>query len=411
MERRRASYNAYLPPAGRAGVPAPHKGCRMSQFESRPDHEGADSPERPTERRRFLQMMAGLTAGLVAGCAEDGGSGSAATPGEASNGPTAADADAAQAADAPPATAEDRLGPLLPQRPLGRTGERVTMMCIGGGHLGGVDESLVEPLVEAAYEQGVRFVDTAESYGRGHSERRIGRYITPGYRDVTYLMTKTRAADRAAAAEHLDGSRRRMNVDVIDLWQMHDIRDEADVDRRLEGGVLDVMLEAQQQGKVRHLGFTGHTTTAAHRHMLRRLDERGVQLQTCQMPVNVVDPSYESFIVHVLPELVARGYGVLAMKTLAYGQLLGRSTSWKRDRRYNPPRIVGDQVTLDEALGFVWSLPITSLVSGVQTPDQVRENTAIARQFPRIDESRRQQIIARVAHAAGPMMEFYKARV
>jgi predicted aldo/keto reductase-like oxidoreductase len=190
---------------------------------------------------------------------------------------------------------------------------------------------------------------------------------------------------------------------------MHDITSESDARGRIEGGVVDVFLEAREEGKVRHLGFSGHTRPSALIAMLELLEARGLAFDACQMPVNVVDPHYESFTLQVLPALLDRGYGILAMKTLVYGQLLGRSTSWRAGRSAPPPALVGDQLTLGEALAFVWSLPISTLISGMTNESELDQNASLCRTFPQLDEAQRWHIVARVASYAGPQLEFYKA--
>lgn len=306
--------------------------------------------------------------------------------------------------------APDSQGDLLPIRPLGARGPAVTALCMGGGHvISDMDEAGAEAAIDQAITSGIRFFDNAESYGKGQSEERFGRYLCPKYREIIFLMTKTRARTREQAKEHLEGSLRRMKTDKIDLMQIHDIVSNEDVDERLAGGVLDYLLEAKEAGKIGHLGFTGHTRPSAHLHMLQRLDEMGIELTASQMPINVVDPHYLSFVVDVLPPLLERGYGVLAMKTLAYGQLMGKTTSWKKDRRAPQKKVVGDLITLKEALGYAWSLPISSLVSGMTNVDEVKQNSAICRNAPVFDDAKRDALIEKVADLGGPMVEFYKA--
>ncbi|GAB4240075.1 MAG: hypothetical protein OHK005_01950 [Candidatus Methylacidiphilales bacterium] len=222
-------------------------------------------------------------------------------------------------------------------------------------------------------------------------------------------MTKTRAMNRATAERHLNESLERMGTDYLDLWQIHDLTSAEDADRRIHGGVLEFMLEAKASGRVRYLGFTGHTRPAAHLHFLRRLKEMGVELDATQMPVNIVDPHYESFIRALMEPLVDRGYAVLAMKTLVYGQLIGQRTSWRGDRRAEDVGAIGAEVTLAEALGFVWSLPVCSLVSGMTNVRELEQNAALCRDFPKLDEAARERIVARVERYSGPQMEFYKA--
>jgi uncharacterized protein len=287
--------------------------------------------------------------------------------------------------DRPP---PDRLGPRLPVRPLGRTGLQVSMLTVGGSHVGRPSEAEAERIIETAIEVGIRTFETAQLYQNGGSEERFGRYLTPKYRDHVQIFTKTMARDGRTARSHLEGSLRRMNLDVIDLWQMHDLNSPEDVDTRLAGGVLDVMQRAKAEGKVRHLGFTGHATWRAHAHLLRQTDV----FETCLMPINVADPSYESFIVNILPTLVERGMGVQAMKTLAAGDFL-------RGRGGLAP-IIPNLVSIEEALRFVWSLPVSTLVSGMGLAAHVRENAGYAAAFSPLDEAGRQELVARVAEPA-----------
>jgi uncharacterized protein len=287
--------------------------------------------------------------------------------------------------DRPP---PDRLGPRLPVRPLGRTGLQVSMLTVGGSHVGRPPEAEAERIIEAAIEVGIRTFETAQLYQNGGSEERFGRYLTPKYRDQVQIFTKTMARDGRTARSHLEGSLRRMNLDVIDLWQMHDLNSPEDVDTRLAGGVLDAMLQAKAEGKVRHLGFTGHATWRAHAHLLRQTDV----FETCLLPINVADPSYESFIVNILPTLVERGMGVQAMKTLAAGDFL-------RGRGGLAP-IIPNLVSIEEALRFVWSLPVSTLVSGMGLAAHVRENAGYAAAFSPLDEAGRQELVARVAEPA-----------
>ena len=314
-----------------------------------------------------------------------------------------------RAAAAGAGAGRDRLGERLPERALGRTGEGITVLGLGGSHVIMQDysEAKSQALIEAALEQGIRFFDTAQQYGDGLSERRYGKFLTPKYRDLSYVMTKTEATEKTQALRDMDECRQRLGVDVIDLMQIHHIDSAADVDKRVDGGVVDVLLEAREQGKIRHLGFTGHKSPSAHLRMFERLDALGVAFDAVQMPVNLVDPGYESFIEHVLPACLQRGCGVLAMKTLAHGQMAGVRSTWGNPDRV-PQNLVPQRVSLDEALGFVWSLPVASLISGMNEVAMVRENAALARAFAPLDDERRLALVEACADAAGPLTEFYK---
>ena len=290
-------------------------------------------------------------------------------------------------ATTPPPLA-DKWGLLLPQRDLGLTGLKVSMLGLGGSHVGRPSESEAERIVETAMERGIRTFETAQLYQGGRSEERYGKFLAPKYREQVLIFTKTMATDAKTAEEHLEGSLRRMKVDYVDLWQMHDIASPEDVDERLRNGVLDFMLKAKGSGKVRHLGFTGHTTWKAHAHLLKQCDV----FETCLMPINVADISYESFILNILPKLTERKMGVLAMKTLAAGDFL-------RGRDGAPP-IIPDRISIEDALRFAWSFPISSLISGMARVAHVEENTGYAARFVPFTEAERQALIAKVEDIA-----------
>jgi len=325
-------------------------------------------------RRSFLKILGGATAGILV----HSGRGAL--------------------ADAP---SSDKLGQLLPMRKLGRTGEAVTMLGVGGWHIGEMSERDAQETIETALAGGVRFFDSCESYQKGGSESRLGKLLTPKYRESIFLMTKTDARDAATARARLEDSLRRMNTDHLDLWQMHEVNTPEDADERLQAGVLDVLLEAKAAGKVRHIGFTGHHDPAAHLHML---DAKEAVLETCQMPVNLADPSYKSFIKNVMPKLVAGNLGILAMKTLSNGWFLGGQAHANVPKPY----LVPDCVSMREAIHFVWSLPVSVLITGPDNAAQIQEKIGLARSFAGMTEAERQALIAKVADLAGKRIEYYK---
>ena len=300
------------------------------------------------------------------------------------------------------APARDRLGDLLPLRKLGSTGEAVTMLGLGGWHVGRMSEAEAQTTIETALEGGVRFFDTAQAYQDGGSERRLGKLLTPKYRDVIFLMTKTAAFDGRTARRHLEGSLRNTRTDVLDLWQMHSVGTPEDVDDRIRAGVLDVMTEAADSGKVRHIGFTGHDRPSAHLRVLERTD----RFRTCQLPINLADPSHESFIRHVVPSLVKGKLGVIAMKSLANGGFFGGS---RQGEPGDKSKVVPDRVSMADAIHFVFSLPVSVLVTGADDRGQIAEKIALARSFQGMGESRRQALIDRVSDLAKNGLEFYKA--
>jgi aryl-alcohol dehydrogenase-like predicted oxidoreductase len=282
----------------------------------------------------------------------------------------------------------------LPTRPLGRTGLDVTILGLGGHH---VSVSGSEPnarrLVEAALEEGINFFDTAESYGGGSSEAWLGKALA-GVRKSVVLMTKTYAPDERSAESarrHLEGSLSRLNTDYLDLWQLHSVRSPDDVDRAFgPGGAMEFITEARSQGTVRFIGVTGHVTPAAHRRALEYWD-RGIKFDVMQMPLNPLDYHQQSFTREVLPMAVDRGIGVIAMKTSADGALLREGLA-----------------TIDECQRYVWSLPVSLAVVGMERPELVRENASRAREFRAMSEADIAALRSRLEPRAQLALEWYK---
>ena len=326
------------------------------------------------DRREFLKYLAALTAGIM-------------LPIKGSDGKIL--------------TLQDRLGELLPLRKLGSTGENVTMLGVGGAHIGLVGEKMAQAIIEKALQEGVRFFDNAESYSGGHAERYYGQFLTPKYRDVAFIMTKTTARDAATARKHLEGSLSRMKTDYVDLWQIHAVSSPEDVDERIKNGVLDMVLEAKESGKAKYIGFTGHSDFNAHAHMLEQTND----LQTCQFPINIYDPNYKSFIRNVLPQAVDMNLGVIAMKTLANGGFFGGTRHYEGGPN---PRIVPGTASIREALHFVWSLPVSVALTGAHTPEMLQEKIDLAKSFTQMDEANRLALIDRVSGFDGRKVEFYK---
>ncbi len=304
---------------------------------------------------------------------------------------------------------KDKWGELLPVRRLGRTNEWVTMLSLGSGHYGRAEtEFKAQEMAERAIEQGIRFIDTAHAYQRGGSETKIGKYLVPKYRDELFIMSKTGAKTGEGVRRQLDLSRKRMNIDVIDLYQIHTIETPEDVDNRLDNGVLDTLLEAKQKGDIRYVGFTGHKRTITHLRMLERLDKMGIVLDTCQLPVNLCDHYYDSFTLKVLPKLLEKDYGIIAMKTLANGQFFGRIDGWAKKGRETPQELIPSLASVEEALHYVWSFPVSTLTSGMTSADMITENASYAKSFDGMSDKEKERLLTLIKPVAGPVMEFYK---
>lgn len=286
----------------------------------------------------------------------------------------------------------------------------MTCLGLGGFHIGWLDsDAQAQAVIEKALEVGVRFFDSAESYGKGLSEERYGKYLIPRYRDDIYLMSKTQAKNATTARGHLEGSLRRMNTDVIDLWQIHALSSPEDADVRLAEGVLEEALKAQQEGKVRRIGFTGHASPYAHLRMLENKTVRDA-CTCCQFPINPVDAaSPHSFVEQVVPALLKADMGILAMKTLADGRFFARkevngNVKWTSD---NP--VIPKALSMKECIMFALSMPITVLIAGAEKPEYVEEKAAMVRCFSAQSPEQRTALIEKVSSFAEEgKVEYYK---
>ena len=303
---------------------------------------------------------------------------------------------------------QDKTGPLLQKRLLGKTGESVTMLGLGGYHIGWTTERDAQETIETALAGGVRFFDTAESYNKGTSEIRYGKYVTPKYREKIFLMTKTTGEDAKTVQRHLDESLKRLRTDYLDLWQVHSIKDPDDVDARIENGVLNVFEQAKQAGKVRYIGFTGHRNPKAHLRLLERTAHNDI-FDTCQMPVNVLDPSYYSFVKNVIPVIQKRKIALLAMKTLADGRFFSQKKQLDDIKWQTDDPVIPNYLTVKEALYFAWSLPVSVLITGAENAGLLKEKIELAKSFSELSDSARDVLIDKVAHLAQEAkIEYFK---
>ena len=274
----------------------------------------------------------------------------------------------------------------LPTRLLGRTGERVSILCLGGWHVGVIeDDNEAIRLMHAAADEGLTFFDNAWEYHNGRAEELMGRALAQdGYRKKVFLMTKCCGRDYKEAKRHLEDSLRRLRTDVIDLWQFHEINYDNDPDWIFERGALRAAIEARKEGKVRFIGFTGHKDPRIHLKML----SKPFEWDTAQMPINVLDAYYRSFQKRVVPVCLEKRVGVLGMKGLAGGYPEGRLVS-----------AVG--LTATDCYRYCLSLPVASQVVGVANMEQLRECIEMARGFQPMGEEEKSKLLARVKDVAG----------
>ena len=280
----------------------------------------------------------------------------------------------------------------LPVRELGTTGVKVSIIGFGGGHFirPTIDEAMSIRLVQSAIDAGVDFMDTAWEYHNGESERRMGLALQ-GYRDKVTLMTKVCARDRKTAEEQLHDSLRRLQTDVIDLWQFHEVNYDNDPDWIFGAeGAIEAALAARQAGKIRFIGFTGHKSP----HIMHKMLAQEFDWDTCQMPINAADAHYRSFQKEVLPELNRRGIGCIGMKSLGG----------------NGKMVTELGLTAQQARRFSLSLPISTLVCGITSMEDLAQDVEIARSFTPMSEEEKTELLSSIAVEAGDgRFEWFKS--
>jgi aryl-alcohol dehydrogenase-like predicted oxidoreductase len=279
-------------------------------------------------------------------------------------------------------------------RALGKTGERVSPIGLGGWHIGlpHVNEQLGFRIVRSAIDRGLTFMDNSWDYNDGASEIRMGRALRDGYRDKAFLMTKIDGRSKREAMRQLDESLRRLQTDRIDLVQHHEVIRFDDPHRVFDAeGANAALVEARKAGKLRYIGFTGHKDPRIHLHMLEVAKENAFSFDTVQMPLNVMDAHYRSFEKLVLPELVKQNIGALGMKSMANGIILKSGT-----------------VTPVECLHYALSLPTSVVITGCDSMELLDQALDALRTFRPLSVPQREALLAktRVAAAHGEFEPF-----
>jgi len=274
----------------------------------------------------------------------------------------------------------------LPTRPLGRTGQNVSILCLGGWHVGAVkDDKEAIRIMHTAIDEGMTFFDNCWDYHDGRAETLMGTALKAGgRRKQVFLMTKNCERDYAGSLKCLDDSLRRLQTDYLDLWQFHELVYDNDPDWIFEKGGLRAALEARKQGKVRYIGFTGHKDPLIHLRMLNKPHE----WDAAQMPINGLDAFYRSFQKEVIPVCLKKRVGVIGMKGLAGGFPSGRMLSHLK-------------LTAEECYRYCLSLPVSSQVVGITSMEQLRKDIELARNFSPMTETEKSTFLARLKDEAG----------
>jgi predicted aldo/keto reductase-like oxidoreductase len=273
----------------------------------------------------------------------------------------------------------------IPYRKLGRTGERVSIVGLGGYHIGTQsDEPESIKIIRAALDGGINFLDNCWDYNGGSSEIRMGKALRDGYRQKAFLMTKIDGQTKKAAAAQIHESLHRLQTDHIDLLQFHEVIRMTDPERIFaSGGGLEAALEAQKAGKVRFIGFTGHKNPSIHLHMLETAAAHQFHFDAVQMPLNAMDAHYESFGQKVLPVLVKNEIGVLGMKPMGAGLLLRSNT-----------------LSPVDCLHFAMNLPTSVVITGCESLANVQQALDAARSFKPLSAAEAAALLARTEQAA-----------
>ncbi|HXP39757.1 MAG TPA: aldo/keto reductase [Candidatus Acidoferrales bacterium] len=281
----------------------------------------------------------------------------------------------------------------IPYRTLGRTGEKVSLIGLGGYHLGtqsDPEESI--RIIRTGIDAGINFLDNCWDYNGGESEVRMGKALRDGYRQKAFLMTKIDGRNKAAATAQLNESLRRLQTDRIDLLQFHEVIRDSDPDRFFAEGAMEVVQEAQKAGKVRFIGFTGHKSPDIHLKMLATASKHGFRFDAVQMPLNVMDAHFNSFEKKVLPILTKEGVGVLGMKSMGDKVILRSKTA-----------------TAIECLQYAMNLPTSVVITGCDSVGILQQALNAARSFQPMDSSQVAALLAKTAKAAeAGQFELYK---
>jgi predicted aldo/keto reductase-like oxidoreductase len=283
----------------------------------------------------------------------------------------------------------------VPYRTLGRTGERVSIIGIGGYHLGksDVDPQEATRIVQKGLDEGISFLDNCWDYNGGESEVRMGRALAGGYRNKAFVMTKIDGRNKATATDQIHQSLKRLQTDHIDLLQFHEVIRESDPDRIFSaGGALEAAVEAKTAGKIRYIGFTGHKSPDIHLLMLKTASAHGFTFDTVQMPLNVMDYHFDSFEGKVLPVLQKQNIGVLGMKPMGDHYLLESNT-----------------VSAIECLHYSINLPVSVVITGCDSLKILDQALSAARSFRPMSKEEVASLLAKTAVAAkSGQYELYK---
>ena len=277
----------------------------------------------------------------------------------------------------------------IPKRPLGSTGEMVSLLAVGGYHIGSPSDPRVGvEIIRTAIDNGVNFFDNACCYHNGISEEIMGQALRDGYREKVVLMTKNHGRDYDTYKKRLQQSLTRLQTDCIDVVQFHEIIQEGMPEKLFKDGAIDAAVEARKEGKIRFIGFTGHKWPSLFLEML----QKNFKWDTVQLPLNVLDYHYRSFTKEILPILLEKKIGMIGMKSMAGGDALE----------------IGD-LTPQECLRYSMSLPVSTVVVGMDSMQLLKQNLETASKFKMMSDSEKSDFRQKTRpHAENGEYELYK---
>jgi aryl-alcohol dehydrogenase-like predicted oxidoreductase len=270
-------------------------------------------------------------------------------------------------------------------RTLGKTGERVSAIGLGGSHIGRPqEEQEAIRIIRTAIDRGINFMDNCWDYADGKCESWMGDALRDGYRQKVFLMTKFDGRTKAATAKQIDESLQRLKTDHIDLMQYHENIRMEDPDRFFApSGPLEALMDAKKAGKIRYIGFTGHKDPVVHLRMLEIAAQHQFHFDSAQMPLNILDASFRSFAHQVVPKLVEQGIAVLGMKPMASGAI--------------PQNNIATGI---ECLHYALSLPASVVINGCDSIERLDQAFEAARNFKPLTQQQLSALMARTREAA-----------
>jgi len=276
----------------------------------------------------------------------------------------------------------------IPVRALGKTAVKVTVLGVGGYHIGQPSDPKVGiGIIRTAIDEGVNFLDNAWCYHEGRSEEIMGDALKDGYREKVFLMTKNHGRDKLTFRRQLDDSLRKLQTDHIDLLQFHEIIHEGEPEQIFSQGAIEEVIKAREAGKIEFIGFTGHRWP----HLLQEMLDKDFSWDTIQFPTNLLDAHFRSFTNEILPVVQKRGIGIIGMKSLAGSDILKAN------------------ITPEEAITYALSLPIDTLVSGIDSLEVLIQNLKIVRSWRPLSEKKKNNLHHRIVPFAGNgHLEWYK---